>query len=194
MDDSMADGDAAYRPFIEGERIFLRAVLPSDVTERYSRWMNDPEVSRFLESRLRPSSLDTITAYVRTMGEAPDFLFLAIVLKEGDLHIGNIKLGPIDWVHRFAEVALLIGEKSCWGKGLGTETIRLIVRYAFETLNLHKLTATVYADNHGSIKAFEKAGFCQEGLRKEQRFSGGRYIDEALFGIVRSDAVAAKRH
>jgi [ribosomal protein S5]-alanine N-acetyltransferase len=189
----MADREAAYRPFIEGERIFLRAVLASDVTERYARWMNDPEVSRFLESRFRPSSPETIAAYVRKMEEAPDFLFLAIVLKEGGLHIGNIKAGPIDWVHRFAEVSLLIGEKDCWGKGLGTEAIRLIVRFAFETLNLHKLTACAYADNHGSIKAFQKAGFLEEGLRKEQRFFAGMYTDEALFGIVRNDGAATKR-
>jgi len=183
----MAEQHGGDGRFIEGERIYLRAVCATDVNERYHRWMNDPHVGQFLETRFSPSSLESIAAYVRRMTEDPDIRFLAIVLKEGDLHIGNIKIGPIDWIHRFADVSLIIGEKACWGKGLGTEAIQLMVGYAFEVLNLRKLTAGAYVGNVGSIRAFEKADFVGEGLRRKQRFSAGTYTDEVLLGLIREE-------
>ena len=188
----MADQERGGRQLIEGARIHLRAVVPADVTDRYCRWMNDPEVVQFLESRFQPSSRETILAYVKKMGDAADYLFLAICLNEGGVHIGNIKIGPIDWIHRFADVSLLIGERDWWGRGLGAEAIGLVVGYAFETLNLHKLTACAYRDNVGSLSAFAKAGFTEEGVRREQRYSAGRYIDDILLGLVNGgDAGAA---
>src|SRR5262249_39270580 len=113
-----------------------------------------------------------------------DNVFLAIILKEGDRHIGNIKLGPIQWIHRFADIGLLIGEKDCWGRGYATEAIRLVTDYAFCELNLHKLAAGCYDLNQGSIKAFQKVGFIVEGVRKQRFYYRKSYIDEILLGLV----------
>jgi RimJ/RimL family protein N-acetyltransferase len=173
-----------YRHFLEGERLYLREVRPSDVNEDYHRWMNDPEVTRYLESRFYPNSMEKLREYVAGKLGDRDNVFLAIVLKESDQHIGNIKLGPINWIHRFGDVGILIGEKDCWGKGYATEAIRLVVDYAFQTLNLHKLTAGAYDANQGSVRAFLKAEFTQEGVRKNQFYCSGRYVDGILLGIV----------
>ena len=179
--------DSGVRHFIEGERIYLREVRPSDVNENYYRWMNDPEVTRYLESRFYPNSMGRLREYVTSKMGNRDNVFLAIVLKEGDRHIGNIKLGPINWIHRFADVGILIGEKDCWGKGYGTEAIRLVVDYAFRKLNLHRLTAGVYAINQASVRAFLKAGFTEEGRRKSHTYCDGQYVDGILLGIVRTE-------
>jgi len=176
----------SFKPFLEGKRIYLREVRLSDITDHYYRWMNDPQVCQYLETRFSPQSFEKIESYVRQMEVDPNSVFLAIIMKRENTHIGNIKIGPVNWFHRFSDVSILIGEKKYWGKGLGAEAIQLIIRYAFETLNLHKLTAGVYANNIGSIKAFKKARFVEEGIRKEQRFLSGKYIDEVLLGIVRS--------
>ena len=179
--------DSGAHHFIEGERIYLREVRPSDVNENYYRWMNDPEVTRYLESRFYPNSMEGLREYVAGKLGDRDNVFLAIVLKEGDRHIGNIKLGPINWIHRFAKIGILIGGKDCWGKGYATEAIRLVVDYAFGVLNLHKLTAGCYNLNQGSIKAFQKAGFVIEGVRKQHCHCGSGYIDTVLLGILRSE-------
>lgn len=173
--------------FIEGERIYLRDVRLSDVNENYHRWMNDCEVTRYLESRFFTFSLGSLVEYVKVREKDPNNIFLAIVLRHDDRHIGNIKLGPIDWNHRLAEVGLLIGEKDCWHKGYATEAIHLVAQYAFGPLNLHKLTAGCYDLNQGSIKAFQKAGFVIEGVRKRHFCCGGKYIDAILLGILRSE-------
>lgn len=171
--------------FITGERVYLREVRPSDVGEAYYAWMNDPEVTRYLESRFYPQSLEGLREFVAGKLGDPASVFLAIVLHEGDRHIGNIKLGPIDWIHRTGDVGLLIGEKDCWGKGYATEAIALVTGYAFGALNLRKVTASCYGGNEGSARAFQRAGFEVEGVRREQFYSDGGYVDQILLGRVR---------
>ena len=173
--------------FLIGKRIGLRDVRPADVNEAYYRWMNEFETTRYLESRFYPNSLESIRQFVQSKVGDPNNVFLAIVRKDNDQHIGNIKLGPIHWIHRYAEIGLLIGEKSCWGQGYASEAIRLVTTYAFERLNLHKVTAGCYADNQGSEKAFLKAGFALEGVRRSHHFCDGAYVDLVLLGRVRPD-------
>jgi ribosomal-protein-alanine N-acetyltransferase len=172
---------------LEGERISLRELRPSDVNANYYRWMNDPEVIRFLECRFATNSMDAIKDSVNKILRDRDSIFLAIMLKNENRHIGNIKIGPINRIHRFADVGLLIGERDCWGKGYATEALRLVKHYAFKTLNLHKLTAGCYEVNKGSEKAFKKAGFTVEGVRKKHRYCDRIYVDTIIFGLLNDE-------
>lgn len=170
--------------FINGTRIFLREVRLTDVNETYYKWMNTPEITQYLESRFFPQSIENISDFVKEQIENQRVVFLAICLNENELHIGNIKLGPIDWVHRFAEVGIMIGDKASWGKGYGNEAIGLVKTYAFKTLNLHRLVANCYQVNQGAIKAFQKNGFEIEGVWKKHHFCNGKYTDAILLGIL----------
>jgi len=172
------------RSFLESARIRLREVRPSDADDRYYQWMNDPEVTSFLESRFYPVSVESLQQYVTDRQKDRDSVFLAIVDKSQDLHIGNVKLGPVEWIHRRAEIGILVGEKDLWGKGYATETIQLVVDYAFHVLGLHKVTAGCYANNLGSQRAFEKAGFKVEGNRRSHLLWNGQYVDLVLLGII----------
>ncbi|MDC4205803.1 MAG: GNAT family protein [Candidatus Manganitrophus sp.] len=102
-------------------------------------------------------------------------------------------MGPIQWIHRLADIGLLIGEKDCWGKGYATEAIQLVSDYAFNVLNLHKVAAGCYGPNEGSARAFQKAGFVVEGVRKEQFYTNGSYVDDILLGLIRPDRNQGKR-
>jgi RimJ/RimL family protein N-acetyltransferase len=180
--------DALFsRPFLEGDAITLRGVTLSDVTDEYCGWLNDPEVSQFLETRFHPQTRESIERYVAAMAGATDSAFLAIIEKKSARHIGNIKLGPINWIHRFADVSLVIGDRASWGRGYGADAIATVTAYAFSRLNLHRLQAHIYAANVGSRKAFLKVGYRHEGTFREKRFSDGRYQDEEYFAILRSD-------
>lgn len=169
---------------LEGPRLYLRDLRTDDVGERYCAWMNDPEVMQFTESRFAPHTVHSLRAYVANATGRPDTVFLAIVIKDGERHIGNIKLGPIHPVHRRGDIGIIIGEKDCWGSGYATEAIQILARYAFGRLQLHKLTAGCYGGNGGSIRAFEKAGFTREAVRPSHFQCDGRFVDEILLGMV----------
>lgn len=165
---------------ISAKRIFLRFLSADDVTKEYLHWMQDKEVTQFLESRWTKHTLTSIRQYVRQAYSNPsDFLF-GIFLKEDGKHIGNIKIGGVNKRHKFADVGLLIGDKKEWGKGYGTEAIKSATRYAFKKLKLNKLMAGIYANNTGSYKAFIKAGYREIGRLKDHRLAKRKYVDEIL--------------
>lgn len=149
--------------FLSNEEIFLRDVNLDDVNDRYYQWLNDPEVNQYLETRFVPQSKEKIAEFVKDKLGNPNEILLAICDKRTNLHIGNIKLGPINWYHRRAEISLFIGDKNYWGKKIATLAITLLTEFAFNKLNLNKLTAGAYKPNIGSIKAFQRCGYVIEG-------------------------------
>lgn len=170
---------------VRGENLSLRPVAGSDVGPVYVRWMNDPEVVRFTESRFRAHSESDIRAYVEKMENDPRSHFLAIVENGSGRHVGNLKIGPVDERHKIASVGIIIGEKDCWGKGYATEALRLSARLAFEALKLHKLTAGCVDLNAGAVRAFEKAGFKRECVRGRHNLFEGEYRDVVLLCMFR---------
>lgn len=173
------------KSLIAGNRIYLRRIKISDVKRNYCAWMNDPEVVRYTESRFKKWQIQALKNYVRAISRNPGSVMLAMILKDKDTHIGNIKIGPIDYKHKFADIGIIIGEKSLWGKGFAVEALKLAIKYAFNRLKIHKLTAGIYANNTGSLRAFKKAGFITEGLLKKQYVYKASYVDAVLLGIRR---------
>ncbi len=149
------------REEIRNGRILLRCLSEEDISQDYLSWLNDEEVNQFLEVRFSaPSSLDELARYVDSINNSDTELLLGIFLvDEAGRHIGNIKLGPINFTHSRADIGILIGEKAFWGKGLATEAVALLSRYGLTELGLTRLYAGCYESNTGSRKAFEKAGF-----------------------------------
>jgi len=151
-------------PVLTTERLVLRTLTTSDVTDDYVGWLNDPEVNRYLESRFIEHRHDNVVAFIERVVAHPSNLFLGIFLKQKMKHIGNIKLDYFDVRHKRAEIGLMIGDQNAWGKGYATEAIVEVVRYGFAELELQKITAGCYESNVGSKKAFEKVGFQNEGF------------------------------
>lgn len=171
----------------EGSALRLRPLTLADVSERYVTWLNDPAVNRFLETRHRVQTLESVAAFVSEMTSRADARLFAICLSDGDRHIGNIKVGPIKPNHALADVSLFIGERDCWGKGYATEAIRLASRFAFEQMPVVKLAAGFYAENVASIRAFLKAGYREEGLRRRHYILDGKPSDIVELGLCAED-------
>ncbi len=142
---------------IEGERIYLRTLTVEDVSERYYSWINDPEVTRFLETN--NATLDDLIQYVKIRYNDPTCLFFGIFLKKNDEHIGNVKLEPIDFKARTARLGLLIGEKEYWNKGYETETYKILEEYAFKNLKLIEIYTGVYKEDINDVKYLKQSGF-----------------------------------
>jgi diamine N-acetyltransferase len=173
---------------VYGERVRLRAIERSDIPKYYD-WVNDPEVTRGLSLYLPMSNADEEKWFERALQGDPNEKPLAIEVKDSDgwKLIGNCGLFGIEWVNRCAELGILIGDKSAWNKGFGTETMVLLLRHGFETLNLNRLFLRVYGTNVRAVRAYQKAGFIEEGRMREAVFKNGRYDDIIIMSVLRSE-------
>ena len=172
---------------LDGANIRLRRLTVADVTDTYVRWMNDPDITRFLESRFHAQTPESIHAYVEALLASGKERLWAICLKDSNRHIGNIKLGAVDPNHKRADIGLLIGERDQWGKGYASEAIALVSRFAFEKLDLIRVWAGCYATNESSAKAFERCGFRREGLLRGDAISEGHPVDVIVLGLLKGE-------
>lgn len=170
---------------IHSEHIVLRTLQPGDATPTYLGWLSDPAINAYLEIRFSPpQSVCDLASFIAATNRSPHTLMLGIFLQENNRHIGNIKLGPIDWHHQVGDLGFLIGDKEQWGKGYASKAIALLADYAFAHLGLAKLTAGCYAENKGSHRALLKAGFVEEGRRISQWLAVDCRQDGILLGRV----------
>jgi diamine N-acetyltransferase len=171
-----------------GKRIRLRGNERSDLP-KFVEWLNDPEVRRYLLMSM-PISQATEEQWFENMLKRPaEEQSLGIEIKEGDAWrlIGNCGIFDINWRARSAEVGLFIGDKSCWNKGFGTEVMLLLLQHGFGTLNLNRIFLRVDAGNLGGIRAYEKAGFVHEARLREADFREGKYCDDLIMSVLRSE-------
>jgi len=169
---------------IETSRLRLRSLRASDIGETYLAWMNDAEIVRFLEVRFGGvQRLADLQVFVDTMNASPNNYMFGIFRKDDDLHIGNIKLGPIIREHARSEIGYLIGDRRCWGMGYASEAIHRVARFGLDELGLKKIKAGCYETNIGSAKALLKAGFKHEATISFDSNYEGRRVASLLFGM-----------
>jgi len=173
---------------IYGDRIRLRGAEREDL-EKFTEWVNDPEVTRGITLFLPISSIDEEKWFETAMQKPPEEKPLVIDIKEGDdwRMIGNISFFNFDWIVRSAEVGIMIGDKSVWNQGYGTETMHMLLRHAFRTLNLHRLFLRVYSHNVYAIRTYEKVGFVHEGRLRKAVFRDGEYYDLIMMSVLRDE-------
>lgn len=175
---------------LKGEKVTL---VPPDKAlhlENVMRWFNDPEVVQYL-----------VLNYGVTRGMEEEWfdrvqkretVFAWAILDEGGRHIGFTDIDNINWRRRNGSTGTLIGEKTAWRKGYGTDSMRVRTRFAFETLGLHRLASGVRIDNVASQRAVEKAGYKREGVARKAHFWNGHWHDIVLYGILDEDYFGPK--
>jgi RimJ/RimL family protein N-acetyltransferase len=172
---------------MDGKLVRIRAYEKSDL-DAVMAWINDEEVTRNLGAPLiYPMSREAEENYLaaNASGDGPDRRW-AIETLAGD-YLGGISLMSIDWIDRSAQVGIVIGSKTHWGKGFGTDAMRLVLRFAFDKMNLHRVWLNVYDFNPRGIKSYEKCGFKREGIQREYRYIDGKYHDAMLMAILEDE-------
>jgi diamine N-acetyltransferase len=173
---------------ILGNDIRLRALEKEDLP-RCVAWLNDPEVTAGLQITTPLSLLQEEAWFERILKHPVEEQPLAIevLLKGTWTHIGIIGFDTINWQSRCAEVGIFIGEKSFWNQGWGTRAMRLMLKHAFNTLNLNRVKLFVYETNQRAIQSYKKAGFIEEGRMRQERFLNGQYVNTVFMGILRNE-------
>ncbi len=170
-----------------GQKVRLRHVERTDIPT-FVRWFNDPEVREYLLIN-RPMSLAEEERWFERLIDARDTELFAIEASDGDMpvHIGNLGLHDINWVNSHTTLGIVIGEKNYWSKGYGSDAIHVALSHAFHTLNLNRVELRVFEDNARGIRAYEKCGFKLEGRLRQIVFRHGRYCDELVMSVLRSE-------
>jgi [ribosomal protein S5]-alanine N-acetyltransferase len=173
--------------FLNGERLYLRALVESDAEGPYANWFNDEEVCSGNSHHVRPFTREAALAYIRQSRQTNDSLILAIVLRDGDRHIGNIALNSINRIYRTAEFSIVIGDKSAWGSGYSKEAARLLCDHGFAAMNLNRIGCGTFEDNEPMKKLAKFLGMREEGRRRQAVFKRGRYLDIIEFGVLKDE-------
>lgn len=172
---------------IYDDGIRLRAIEREDIPT-FVRWFNDPDVRRFLLAFEPMSKAKEERWFEARLDKEGDYLFgIEAQVADGWHLIGNVGLHRVDWVNSHCIFGIVIGEREYWGKGYGTRATRAALRFAFHTLNLHRVELEVFDFNGRAIRAYEKAGFRLEGTRREAMYQDGAYHSEHLMAILRSE-------
>lgn len=159
----------------EASRVMLRPLTIDDIDETYLAWFRDSEVVAYLDAHdiTREDAIEHLEA--GAVGRS--YTVYAIIDLASGAHIGNLKLGPINWKHRYSDCVTVVGRREFWGQGLATEAIRLAIRIAFEDLDLRKLSAGIVEGNAGSLRAYTRAGWTIEGRLVGQYLMNGEARD-----------------
>jgi RimJ/RimL family protein N-acetyltransferase len=172
---------------IEGELVNLRAQELDDL-ERDLAWMNDREVTRFLNARYqlsRAAEEGWLRDHVSNPMSHAHAAF-AIETKDGR-HIGNTDLMDVSAENRCATLGIMIGDKAYWSKGYGTDAMRTLVRFGFEEMNLHRIQLTVDARNERAQACYRKCGFVEEARLRQHRYAEGQFHDTLWMSVLREE-------
>ena len=171
---------------MDNKIIYLRAFEVDDYLTSI-RWRNDDGIW---------SQLGGIKYFVSSNYEKKwieDAIFdsknirLAVCLKDGDKYVGNVSITNINTANRSGISNILIGDRSCWGQGVGTEAYQLLLDYAFNERGFHRIEALVLEDNVASLKMHQKCGFKIEGTLRESVFKNGRWQNQVVLSILENE-------
>ncbi|MEZ4865827.1 MAG: GNAT family protein [Caldilineaceae bacterium] len=172
---------------LQGNKVLLRAMTREDL-ERQCQFNNDVEVEvAGGGDPPLPQALARLQAeYDANVGSGGrDGTGFAI---EADgKFIGQCALFNFDHVARRCELGITIGDKAYWGRGYGTDAVRLLLDYAFRHHNLHRVALSVNSTNARAIGAYTRCGFVEEGRLRNHAWSDGQYIDLVQMGILRHE-------
>jgi len=170
-----------------GKLVRLKAVDPQQMAEAYSRWSQDTEYWRLMSAEpARPMSVKSTKDWLvdELSKDPPGFIMFAIHTLDDDRLIGEIGLEDIELPKGETFVIIGLGERETWGKGYGSDAMRIILRYAFTELNLQRVSLTVSEYNPRAIHSYLKVGFVEEGRLRGNEQRAGRRNDLIYMGIL----------
>ncbi|WP_174612739.1 GNAT family N-acetyltransferase [Virgibacillus ihumii] len=172
--------------FFCGERIRLRKMSSTDYdVSIYHKWRNDIEVMQYTNPSLDVFTYADTENFVKSITESHNSKGYMIEEVTTEKPIGITSLINIDFGNRNAECIIDIGDKDYWNKGFGREAFSLLLDFAFNELNLHKVYLRVFSFNERAVRLYQKLGFHEEGKLKEQLYRDRVWHDVVFMGLLK---------
>ncbi|MEG2017781.1 MAG: GNAT family N-acetyltransferase [Clostridium sp.] len=169
------------------ERLLLRRITESDVKNIFEIY-SDPETARF-DWYYPIESMDKVTKIIDSFEEGyeeKEEITWGVVRKDDNKLIGYCCLGDFQEGSRSCEIGYGFN-REYWNKGYGTEAVQIMVKFAFEEMNINRIAGTVTLGNDASIKVLKKCGFQQEGIFSQRTFMKGEFVDDVILAILMED-------
>ena len=165
-------------------KVSLKLLKTSDISKNYIEWLNNREVTKYTDQSFYKHTYKSISNYVSKITISKnDYLYGIYILdKKKSYHVGNIKIGNINKIHKNAVISYLIGEQKYWGKGIATKAVKQIIQVA-KKRKLRKLIAGSNTKNIASIKVLKNCGFKKEGLQTSYGKYKNTRFDNYIFGL-----------
>jgi RimJ/RimL family protein N-acetyltransferase len=179
-----------------GELVRLMVVDAEQYAREFSRWSRDTEYWRYLSAAASyPHSIKAVQEWIeKERGKDPLVSYeFSIHRLADDKLIGEISIEAIAWNHGEAFVGISIGERDEWGKGYGTDAMSVALRFAFNELNLQRVSLNVFSYNLRAIRSYEKAGFVHEGRQRGNLLKEGSRFDLIYMGILKDEWLATNQ-
>ncbi len=171
----------------QGSLVKLVAANAETDAEAFARWRQDSEYLRLFDSgAARSWSLQKAKDELNDPVVDHWFLFMVRALADDRL-LGLIDLDVDTWAHGNGWVGIAIGNRADWGKGFGTDAMRVLLRFAFTELNLHRVSLSVFEYNPRAARVYEKLGFEVEGRQRQRLHRDGRWWDSIFMGLLREE-------
>ena len=176
-----------HLPTINTSRLCLRRIRTEDVEDFYAVYSN-LEVMRYWSTPplANRDAASKLISEIHEGLERHELLKWGIALRTNDKLIGSVTLFHADFTHRRAEIGYALGH-AYWGNGYMQETLKAVLNYAFDVLNLHRIEADVDPRNDPSVRTLERLGFQREGYLRERWQVNGEIQDAYFYGLLRSD-------
>lgn len=177
-----------------GPRVRLTALSREDLPT-LARWQGDAAFLRLLDARpAAPKTEDELAEWLQSQQQSPNNYVFAVRPLASDELLGYVELDGILWAHGTCGIGVAIGDPARRGQGYGTEATRLALAFAFDELNLHRVTFTAFSYNQPSLALAEKLGFQREGAFREFLQRDGQRHDLVLFGLLRHEWASHSSH
>jgi RimJ/RimL family protein N-acetyltransferase len=174
----------------QGEKVRLVPLERGRHFENAVRWLNDPDVTRWLLIGDFPlTRLAEEEFFDRAARESPEQVVFAVET-HAEEHIGMCGLHQLDYRQGTAAVGIVIGRPPLWNQGFGRDALAVLTRYAFDVLGLRLLLAEVFAENAPSLKILVRNGYREVGRVPVRRWKRGAYRDEVLLVRLRDESPA----
>ncbi len=176
----------AYYKKLIGKKCYLSPVSEDDA-ENWSCWLNDMEVALPLgDEAFQVLGKQKSEDMVKTCQSGMETVF-TIVDTKTDKAIGRIMLFGIHQIYESCKLGLVIGEKEYWSRGYGVDAIKLVLDYAFNLLNLHHVSLSLFEYNQRAYHCYKKVGFKEVGRRREAKPLGNKKYDVILMDILSTE-------
>ena len=174
-----------YYKKIIGKKCYLSPINLDDAG-KYAEWLNDLEVSQYLTLRSLNINMDSEKAALEKLSQVHNY---AIINNQNDELIGNCGFVEIDNLNNTGEVGIFIGNKEYWGKGYGTEALKLLISYGINYLNIRNIMIRVYSYNTRAIKSYKKVGFKEIGVRRKALVFNNQEHDIIFMDLISEEYI-----